>query len=30
MIDRTVGGVNKLAGQIQSWLRGPGGDGADE
>jgi Zn-dependent protease with chaperone function len=29
MVDRTVGGVNKLAGQIQSWLRGPAGDGAD-
>lgn len=38
MVDRTLGGVNKLAGQIQGWLRsngsgrredGPGGDGDD-
>jgi hypothetical protein len=29
MIDRTIGGVNKLAGQIQSWLRG-NRDEADE
>jgi Zn-dependent protease with chaperone function len=29
MIERTIGGVNKLSGQITSWLRGQDGD-ADE
>lgn len=30
MIDRTIGGVNKLAGQIQQWLRGNPSDDSDE
>jgi hypothetical protein len=30
MMDRTVGGVNKLAGQIQSWLRRDQTGGAEE
>ena len=29
MIDRTIGGVNKLSSQITSWLRGQGDDGVD-
>lgn len=30
MIDRTIGGINKLSGQVTSWLRRQGVDGEEE